>query len=170
MAYLYGMQKAIIGERSFQIEDSGKLTIDGKEFPVDMLEYKKGRFHIIVDNKSYHAEVLSVDAKSKTCQLKIGQKTVQIEIRDQYDELLREMGIDVKAGSKVNEIKAPMPGMVLQVMVENGQPIKKGDAIVVLEAMKMENILKSPTDGTVKKIHVNRGDKVEKNQVMVNLD
>ena len=55
-------------------------------------------------------------------------------------------------------------------MVENGQKIKKGDAIVVLEAMKMENILKSPTDGIVKKIHVSMGDKVEKNQVMVNLD
>jgi biotin carboxyl carrier protein len=52
--------------------------------------------------------------------------------------------------------------------VESGQMIKKGDAIVVLEAMKMENILKSPADGIVKKVHVTKGDKVEKNQVMVN--
>ena len=74
------------------------------------------------------------------------------------------------AGKKVNDIKAPMPGMVLQVMVENGQKIKKGDAIVVLEAMKMENILKSPADGIIRKIHVIMGDKVEKNQVMVILE
>lgn len=60
-----------------------------------------------------------------------------------------------------------MPGMVLQVMVESGQQIKKGDAIVVLEAMKMENILKSPSDGVVKTVKVIKGDKVEKNQVMV---
>lgn len=78
------------------------------------------------------------------------------------------MGIDLSAGPKVNDMKAPMPGLVLNVLVENGQTIKKGDAIVVLEAMKMENILKSPSDGIVKKVHVIKGDKVEKNQVMVN--
>ena len=80
------------------------------------------------------------------------------------------MGIDEVAGKRINDIKAPMPGMVLHVMVQNGQPIKKGDAIVVLEAMKMENILKSPSDGTIKNILVVTGDKVEKNQVMVNFE
>jgi biotin carboxyl carrier protein len=77
------------------------------------------------------------------------------------------MGIDQNSTGKINDIKAPMPGMVLQVMVENGQAIKKGDAIVVLEAMKMENILKSPSDGTIKNILVVKGDKVEKNQVLI---
>jgi biotin carboxyl carrier protein len=55
----------------------------------------------------------------------------------------------------------------MRVMVEGGQQIKKGDALVVLEAMKMENILKSPADAVVKKISVTKGDKVEKNQVMM---
>ena len=111
-----------------------------------------------------------VDKETKTCIIKIGQSTLTVHLKDKYDILLQEIGLDIVAGKKVNDIKAPMPGMVLHVMVENGQKIKKGDAIVVLEAMKMENILKSPTDGVIKKIHVSMGDKVEKNQVMVNLD
>jgi biotin carboxyl carrier protein len=79
------------------------------------------------------------------------------------------MGIDSAGGKKVNDIKAPMPGMVLKVMVENGQQIQKGDALIVLEAMKMENILKAPSDGVIKKIHIVKGDKVEKNQVLLKL-
>ncbi len=79
------------------------------------------------------------------------------------------MGIDITAGKKVNYIKAPMPGLVLNVAVAEGQAIKKGDPILVLEAMKMENVIKAPADGAIRKISVNKGDKVEKNQVMVSL-
>ena len=60
-----------------------------------------------------------------------------------------------------------MPGMVLNILVTEGQDIKKGDPLIVLEAMKMENVLKSPTDGIVKKINVNKGIAVEKNQVLI---
>ena len=157
--------------RTFQITDSEQvIIIDGKPINADILEYRKGKFHIIIDNRSYTAEVISVEKESKTCVIKVGKSRLTVVLKDKYDDLLNEIGIDVKAGKKVNDIKAPMPGMVLQVMVENGQKIKKGDAIVVLEAMKMENILKSPADGTIKKILVIMGDKVEKNQIMVNLD
>lgn len=165
------MFKAIIQGRSFNItDDENKIFIDNKPVKADILEYKKGKFHILIDNHSYSAEVLMADKETKTCIIKIGHSTLTVHLKDKYDILLQEIGLDIVAGKKVNDIKAPMPGMVLHVMVENGQKIKKGDAIVVLEAMKMENILKSPTDGVIKKIHVSMGDKVEKNQVMVNLD
>ena len=165
------MFKAIIQGHTFSITgDEDEKLIDNKPVKADILEYKKGKFHIIIDNCSYSAEVLMVDKETKTCIIKIGQSILTVHLKDKYDILLQEIGLDIVAGKKVNDIKAPMPGMVLQVMVENGQKIKKGDAIVVLEAMKMENILKSPTDGIIKKIHVSMGDKVEKNQVMVNLD
>ena len=124
----------------------------------------------LIDDHSYSAEILSIDKETKACVIKVGKSTLAVVLKDKYDELLHEIGIDEIAGKKVNDIKAPMPGMVLQVMVEKGQKIKKGDAIVVLEAMKMENILKSPADGIIRKIHVITGDKVEKNQVMVILE
>ncbi len=70
--------------------------------------------------------------------------------------------------NKINEIKAPMPGLVLDIRVAEGDAVKKGDTILVLEAMKMENSIKSPTDGLVKKISVKKGLAVEKNQVLIN--
>jgi biotin carboxyl carrier protein len=75
--------------------------------------------------------------------------------------------MDKLHSAKVNELKAPMPGLVLDIVVSEGQEVKKGDALVVLEAMKMENILKSPADVVVKKISVKKGTAVEKNQVLV---
>ena len=151
-------------------EAEGKLIIDGEILNADVIEYKKGKFHILIDSRSYTAEILTVDKESKSCVVKVGNSVISVSLKDQFDDLLHEMGIDEMDIKKVNDIKAPMPGMVLRVLVEKGQPIKKGDAIVVLEAMKMENILKAPADGVIKKVHVSMGDKVEKNQVMVNLD
>ena len=60
-----------------------------------------------------------------------------------------------------------MPGMVLNILVAEGQEVKKGEALIILEAMKMENILKSPTDGVIKKIAINKGVAVEKNQILI---
>lgn len=170
-SYICGMFKANIQGKIFKVDIKGKETfIDGKPVNADMIEYAKGKFHIILDNRSYTAEIISINKELKICEIKVGNSILNVSLRDKYDELLSEIGIDEISGQKINDIKAPMPGMVLQVMVANGQTIKKGDAIVVLEAMKMENILKSPADGIIRKIHVSMGDKVEKNQVMVNLD
>jgi biotin carboxyl carrier protein len=165
------MLKISVMDREFIADQSdGKVTLDGETIDADIIALSANRFHVILNRKSYTAEIVSFDQDTRTFMIRIGNKVMPVTVRDRYDELLKQMGIDGAAGKKVNDIKAPMPGMVLSVMVENGQPIKKGDAIVVLEAMKMENILKSPADGIVRKIHVVKGDKVEKNQVMVNLD
>ena len=75
--------------------------------------------------------------------------------------------MDNLSAKKLNHIKAPMPGLVLSILVEEGKEVKKGDALIILEAMKMENILKSPADGIVKKIAVKKGVPVEKNQLLI---
>lgn len=169
--YLYFMYKVTVDSKDFAIESDGKgNSMDGKPFNADVLEFKEGKFHILIDHRSFTAEVLSFDFDEKSFEIKVNNNIYTAKVQDRFDQLLKQMGIDGTAGKKVNDIKAPMPGMVLQVMVENGQAIKKGDAIVVLEAMKMENILKSPSDGIVKTVKVIKGDKVEKNQVMVFLD
>jgi biotin carboxyl carrier protein len=81
--------------------------------------------------------------------------------------ILTNLGIDVGAAKKINDIKAPMPGLVLKVLVKDGDVIKKGDNLLVLEAMKMENSIKAPADATIKAVKITAGDKVEKNQVMI---
>jgi biotin carboxyl carrier protein len=75
--------------------------------------------------------------------------------------------MDSLAVSKILQIKAPMPGLVLSVLVTEGDEVKKGDNLLVLEAMKMENMIKSPTDGIIKKIEIKQGNKVEKNELLI---
>jgi len=142
-------------------------TIDGKPFSWDVAEVKNGSFHVIKDNRSYSVEVIKADAAEKSFTVSVNGNKYQLNVKDKFDELLKSLGLDNMNASKVNEIKAPMPGLVLDIRVTEGQEIKKGDPVLVLEAMKMENILKSPTDGTVKKINVKKGVAVEKNQVLI---
>lgn len=169
-SYLYPMYKVKVDQSDFSVEDeNGEFIINDKKFEVDILEYNDGKFHVLHNNKSYSAELVSYDKEEKAFQLQVNHSVFTVVVQDRFDQLLQEMGIDVTANKKVNDIKAPMPGMVLQVLVEDGQAILKGDAIVVLEAMKMENIIKASADGTVKKVQVKKGAKVEKNEVMVYL-
>lgn len=164
------MYTAKVNSREFLIEfDATHKTIDGKTIDADILELRNGKFHIIRNNQSYEAEVVSVNADEKIFEIKVNNSVYTVSVKDKYDELLQQLGMDSVDGKMVNDVKAPMPGMVLKVMVESGQKIQKGDALIILEAMKMENILKAPSDGVIKKIHIIKGDKVEKNQVLVNL-
>ncbi|TAH44352.1 MAG: biotin/lipoyl-binding protein [Bacteroidetes bacterium] len=164
------MYKIIVNKKEFTAEYSREIKeISGKKFDADILEYKKGKFHILRDNKSISAELVEMNPEEKTFIIKVNNHTYNINLRDKYDELLREMGIDALAGRKINDIKAPMPGLVLSVLVENGQSVQKGDGILILEAMKMENVLKAPSDCVIRKVRITKGDKVEKNQIMIDL-
>jgi biotin carboxyl carrier protein len=164
------MYTATVNAREFQIEyDTTQQIINGKKYDSDTIEFKKGKFHILRNNCSYEAEVVSVNMTEKRFEIKVNNNVYFVSVKDHYDELLHQMGMDDIVGKKVNDIKSPMPGMVLKVMVESGQKIHKDDPLIVLEAMKMENILKAPADGIIKKVHIIKGEKVEKNQVLVNL-
>ena len=165
------MYKVNVNGRELKVEiDSSKKSVNGKPFEADIIEFKKGNFHILRNNRSYTAEVIEFNAVEKSFTIKVNNHEYHLTVKDKYDELLHEMGFDSTQSKKGGDIKAPMPGLVLGVMVAQGRQIKTGDTIVILEAMKMENILKASADGVVKKILVIKGDKVEKNQVMVSLE
>ena len=155
-------------EHAVVFENTASGTIDGKIFSWDVIEVKNGSFHVIKDQKSYTVEVLKADAIEKSFSVSVNGNKYQLVVKDKFDELLKSLGMDNLNTSKVNELKAPMPGLVLDIRVAEGTEIKKGDPLLVLEAMKMENIIKSPTDGVVKKINVKKGIAVEKNQVLIN--
>ena len=155
-------------EHAISFDDAASGTIDGTPFSWDVAEVKNGSFHVIRDNKSYSVEVIKADAAEKSFTVSVNGNKYQLNVKDKYDELLKSLGMDNLSAGKVNEIKAPMPGLVLDIRVSEGDAVKKGDPILVLEAMKMENILKSPTDGTIRKINVKKGLAVEKNQVLIN--
>jgi biotin carboxyl carrier protein len=90
-----------------------------------------------------------------------------VVLSDKYDQLLQSLGMDRNAGAKVSKLKAPMPGKVISVAVKAGTQVEIGDPILVLEAMKMENVIKSPTSGAVSSVNVKTGGTVEKNEVMI---
>lgn len=166
------MLKVKVNDKEHQIEftDTSQLsgTIDGKKFAWDVIVVKDGSFHAIKDDRSFNVEIVKADHTAKTFVIAVNGNKYTLHAKDKYDELLHSLGMDNLAGNKVNEIKAPMPGLVLEIRINEGDTVKKGDAILVLEAMKMENILKSPADGTVEKINVKKGMAVEKNQVLIN--
>ncbi|MFM2136282.1 MAG: hypothetical protein RL021_1682 [Bacteroidota bacterium] len=164
------MYKVTVNGHQFDVELDGKTAaVNNAPFEADLIEFRKGRFHIIRNRRSYTAEVLQANRAEKSFVIKVDTAVFSLQVHDRFDALLREMGIDSSASQKINDLKAPMPGLVLKVMVEEGQPIAKGDPILVLEAMKMENVIKAPADGKIKKVTVTTGDKVEKNQVMITL-
>jgi len=151
-----------------ELNRDGKTgLLNGKEIEWDAIKITDGSFNIIKEHTSYNLEVLRADHKEKSFIIRVNGTKYNLTLKDKFDELLKELGMDKAGGNKVNEVKAPMPGLVIGIRVEEGQSVKKGDALIVLEAMKMENILKSPSDGIVKKINVKKGNAVEKNQVLI---
>jgi biotin carboxyl carrier protein len=129
-----------------------------------------GNHSIILDGKSYVAQVTKIDRDTKTVTIVIDQQEYEVVIEEAIDQLLAEMGMKDALTRKVNDLRAPMPGLVLRVLVEPGQAIKKGDPVLVLEAMKMENVFKAAADAVVKEVKVKERTAVEKGEVLVILE
>ncbi len=133
----------------------------------DFIKINNYQYHIIYQEKSYTVDIIKLNIEEKKMLLKINSIKFDINLKDKYDVLLHNLGLDNLADKKINEIKAPMPGLVLSILIKEGDEVKKGDSLIILEAMKMENIIKSPTDGIIKKINAIKGIAVEKNQLLI---
>lgn len=158
------MYKANVNEQ-FEFEINPKIDFE----ELDIIELRTGTFHILKNHRSYTAEVVRADLETKTVTVKVNGTDYNVALKGELEQLLEKMGISAAVSTKVNEIKAPMPGLVLSINVAVGDTIQKGDAVFVLEAMKMENMLKSPGEGIIKSIEVKQGQAVEKGQVLVKL-
>ena len=158
--------------KSFQVEKLGEnsMKIDGKEFPWDCIQLSEGQYHLIHQNQSFQLEIVEADYASKSFQIKVNNKIISLEAEDRFDLLLHQLGMDSIANAGVSELKAPMPGLVLEIPVSVGQTVQKDEPLAVLEAMKMENVLKSPAELVVKAISVEKGQAVEKNQVLIEFE
>lgn len=151
-------------------KEKSKWLINGETLVWDLQEIDDRRFHVLLDQKGFNVECLAVDKETKTVRLKINNNVVELEAKDELDLLLERTGIGKNAGKKASELKAPMPGMVLEISVKQGDVVKKGDKLLILEAMKMENVLKSPADVKVKSIVVVKGKSVEKGQLLMTFE
>ena len=144
-----------------------QLTVNNEVVQLDRLTLNANTSHVLYKDKSYTVEVVELNKEEKRATLKVNGRVYALNIEDQFDQLLKQLGLDNLAVQKIQQIKAPMPGLVLNVLVSEGMEVNKGDNLLVLEAMKMENMIKSPTAGVIQKIGVKQGDKVEKNELLI---
>jgi biotin carboxyl carrier protein len=160
------------------------VTVEDREFLVEMLDEK----HISVDGKTYEVDFesvsgqpvysLIVDGRSHESYIQPGDEAWQVLLRGRLYQVIveneREKRLRAAAGGGVAEtgefhLKAPMPGLVVTVQVEEGQAVKKGQVLIILESMKMQNELKSPRDGIVNRIRVRAGESVEQKQSLLSV-
>jgi biotin carboxyl carrier protein len=153
------------------VNDKAPLEIKAREaHDLDMVNISDSQFHILQDSIAYKAELIEADFKNKRFKMKINGNIFSVSIGDKYDQLVAQMGLSKVSAVKMNEIKAPMPGLVLEVSVKVGDKVTKGDKVLILEAMKMENVLKAAGDGIVKSINVTKGAAVEKGTVLIEME
>ena len=159
-------------------------TIDGREFSVEILDDS----HIIVDGITYTVDFqavgeqpvvsLLVDGKSYEAYVYPNEAVLQVlmhgtlypaQVEDEREKRLRlALGTGIAERGEFH-LKAPMPGMVIAIPMSEGQQIEKGDVLVILESMKMQNELRAPRSGTISRVRVKVGDSVEQRQTLLSV-
>lgn len=150
--------------------EEGKWTLNDNNTDLDICQLPNGMVSVLLNGKSYTAIIEKSDRKTKEVTIRVNGQLYTTSIKEPIDQLLTNMGMDLKAMQKAEPVKAPMPGMILKVLVTPGQQVNKGDGLIVLEAMKMENQLKATASGTVKAIKVAERTAVEKGAILIEME
>ena len=153
----------------YQIEliDERHIIVNGRTLTVDFNSISgQPVYSLLVDGKSFEGFVYPGETEWEV--LLMGRQ-YPVVVEDEREKRLR-----AAAGGTVSEggefhLKAPMPGMIVSIPVEEGQKIEKGDVLLILESMKMQNELKAPRTGTVGRIRVKAGESVEQRQTLLSL-
>jgi acetyl/propionyl-CoA carboxylase alpha subunit len=158
-----------VGENEYMIEiiDEHHVTVDGVMYQVDFGEVSEQTvYSLLADNRSFEAFVYPIDEGWQV--LLLGTQ-YELTVEDEREKRLR-----ASLGGRIAEnvdfhLKAPMPGLVVTIPVSDGQVVAKGDVLVVLESMKMQNELKSPRAGKISRVRVKPGDSVELRETLLSV-
>jgi biotin carboxyl carrier protein len=154
-------------EYMIEIIDERHISVNGRILTVDFNSVSgQPVYSLLVDGASFEAFVYPGEEKLEV--LLMGRQ-FPVMVEDERDKRLR-----AAAGGSVSEtgeyhLKAPMPGMVVSILVEEGQNIEKGQVLLILESMKMQNELKSPRAGTIGRLRVKAGESVEQRQTLLSV-
>jgi len=163
------MLKITVNEGStFEVrQEKDNWYLNDSLFDGNIVQVGPHHYHVLWNDRSFEVELVELDPTEKKTILKINGQVLTTTTKDRVALLLESMGLGHAATTKINDIKAPMPGLIQSLAVQVGNTVKKGDILLVLVAMKMENAIKAPTDATVKAIRIEAGTSVEKNQVLI---
>ena len=159
--------------KTYQVKVNGalELSVSNEDIKsLDAIETSHLKYHILQDSKSYKAEIIDSNFTEKLYKVKVNNNTYNINIFNALDILIKDLGFELGSSKLVNEIMAPMPGLILAMNVKVGDEVKENDSLLILEAMKMENVISSPRDGFIKSISVQKGDAVDKNQILIEFE
>jgi biotin carboxyl carrier protein len=150
-----------------EINDDRHVIVDGVEYAIDFTGVaEQALFSLILNHQSYEAFVEEEDDRWLVL---LRGALYDVRVADEREERLRKASSGVAISGGEIQIKAPMPGLIVAVPVAEGQAVAKGDVLVILESMKMQNELKSPREGAVGRVRVKAGDNVDLNQALVTL-
>lgn len=161
MRHLDNISAKVNENFEFSNDDLGQLDFT----PID-----DRHFHILANGKSYRAELVSQNFQLKQFTIKINGSKYNIQLADAYDQMVERLGLGAVNTTVATDIIAPMPGLVLKLMAKEGDTVEAGQAILILEAMKMENVIKAAADGTISSISVEQGAAVEKGQLLIKME
>ena len=141
------------------------LSIEGKDYKAEIKEITSEFARILVNGKEYKIEIKEFGHKSTGIQSVKRAETPIRETKPEKGEIEKPKINSTDSGT----IKAPLPGLILDIFVKIGDTVKAGQDLFVMESMKMENQVQAPHDGTVAKIYINRGDSVAEGDMLLEL-
>ena len=144
-----------------------KPVIDGKESQADCRELAPGIWSLILDGKSL---IMHIRGEHPSYEITIENEIIELDIRNELDLLLDKMGMKDTMTQKNVIVKAAIPGLVKKIEVKEGDNVEKGQSLLILEAMKMENEIKTQVQGKITKIYVEEGQALEKNTKLMEIE
>lgn len=154
-----------------KVNNSHSFEVSNEDLDkLDVIETTSDNYHILQNNQSLKASILNSNFNRKRYAVKVNNNTYDVVINDALDQQIEALGFEIGATKKVNNIKAPMPGLILEINVEPGKEVQEDDTLLILEAMKMENVITSPRQGVIKSISVQKGETVDKNALLVEFE
>lgn len=160
-------------QKKFKVRVNEEIDFPIEPVEVESLDLTKlhdNFYHLIHQNLNYRIEVLQHDFFNRQYEIRLNGKRFSLQIRDELDIKIEEMGLSKTQGSKAGHVRSPMPGQITAVFVEAGQSVKTGETLLILEAMKMENAITATGEGIVKSIEIKKGDTVNKNQLLIEIE
>ena len=161
------MYKASIGSHDVQVVTGKDASVNGVPVDIEFVKSATNSFKMRMNSVEKDADLVKLDKENKLVIVRIEGKKFAVQIKEPVDLMLDTLGINSKSTKKVNNLKAPMPGLVIKILAEQGKHYKAGDALMILEAMKMENVFKAAADVTIKAIEITERQTVEKGQILM---